>query len=76
MRIPIEKIAEAVLALPSDARALLADRLVESLDPLVDGDVRDAWAAESLKRLEEVRTGQTKTIPAQEVFTRLRSILK
>lgn len=45
MHISIEQIAEAALALPSDARALLADRLVESLDPLTDQDVRDAWAS-------------------------------
>lgn len=76
MSIPIEQIAEAALALPSDARALLADRLVESLDPLNDQDVRNAWASESLRRLEEVRSGKVKTIPAEDVFARIRSILK
>jgi putative addiction module component (TIGR02574 family) len=76
MSIPIEQIAEAALALPSDARALLADRLVESLDPLTDQDVRDAWASESLRRLDEVRSGKVKAIPAEEVFSRIRSILK
>ena len=76
MSIPIEQIAEAALALPSDARALLADRLVESLDPLTDQDVRGAWAAESLRRLDEIRSGNVKAIPAEEVFSRIRSILK
>jgi putative addiction module component (TIGR02574 family) len=76
MSIPIEQIAEAALALPSDARALLADRLVESLDPLTDQDVRGAWAAESLRRLDEIRSGKVKAIPAEEVFSRIRSILK
>jgi putative addiction module component (TIGR02574 family) len=76
MSIPIEQIAEAALALPSDARALLADRLVESLDPLTDQDVRDAWATESLRRLDEIRSGNVKAIPAEEVFSRIRSILK
>ena len=76
MSIPIEQIAEAALALPSDARALLADRLVESLDPLTDQDVRGAWAAESLRRLDEIRSGKVKPIPAEEVFSRIRSILK
>ncbi len=32
MTITVEQITEAALSLPSDARALLADRLVESLD--------------------------------------------
>jgi putative addiction module component (TIGR02574 family) len=76
MVIPIEQIAEAALARPSDARALLADRLVESLDPLTDPDVRGAWAAESQRRLDEIRSGKVKAIPAEEVFSRIRSIPK
>lgn len=76
MSIPVEKIAEVALALPSDARALLADRLVESLDPLTDPDVRDSWAVEALRRLGEVRSGKVKTIPANEVFARVRTLLK
>ena len=76
MRISIEQIAEAALALPSDARALLADRLVESLDPLTDQDVRDAWASEALLRLEELRSGKVEAIPVHEVLARARSQLK
>ncbi|HRP87739.1 MAG TPA: addiction module protein [Gammaproteobacteria bacterium] len=76
MNVSIEQIAEAALALPSDARALLADRLVESLDPLTDPEIRDAWAAESLHRLDEVRSGKVKAVPADEVFARVRSGLK
>ena len=76
MAIPVEKIAEVALALPSDARALLADRLVESLDPLTDEDVRDQWIAEALRRRDEVRSGEVKTIPADEVIARLRALVK
>lgn len=76
MSIPVEQIAEVALSLPSDARALLADRLVESLDPLADPDVRDSWAAEALRRLDEVRSGKVKTIPANEALTRARALLK
>jgi len=76
MAIPVEKIAEVALALPSDARALLADRLVESLDPLTDEDVRDPWIAEALRRRDEVRSGEVKTIPADEVIARLRALVK
>jgi len=43
MSIPVEKLTEEMLALPAEARALLADRLVESLDPLADDDVRACW---------------------------------
>ena len=76
MSIPVEKITEVVLSLPSDARALLADRLVESLDPMTDADVREIWAAEALRRLEEVRSGKVETIPGDVVLARARSLLK
>lgn len=76
MNIPIEKLAEAVLMLPSDARALLADRLVESLDPITDGDIRDLWVAEALRRRDEVREGGTSTIPAESALEQVRDALK
>lgn len=43
MLMTVEQIAEEALALPSEARALLADRLVESLDPAEDGLIRQVW---------------------------------
>lgn len=73
MRVSIEQIAEAALSLPSDARALLADRLVESLDPLGDQDVRGAWASEARQRLGELRSGEVKAVTAQEAFARARA---
>lgn len=76
MRVSIEQITEAALSLPSDARALLADRLVESLDPLTDQNVRGAWASEALQRLEDLRVGKVKTVPMHEVFARARAQLK
>jgi len=68
----VEQIADEALALPSEARALLADRLVESLDPVEDGLLQKLWAAEALKRRDEVRSGTVKTIPADEALTQVR----
>ncbi len=76
MRVSIEQITEAALSLPSDARALLADRLVESLDPLTDQDVRSAWASEATQRLEDLRLGKVKAVSAQDAFARARSQIK
>ena len=76
MSISIEQIAEAALSLPSDARALLADRLVESLDPLTDQDVRGAWAAEALQRLNELRSGRVSGVSANEALLQARLRLK
>lgn len=76
MSISVEKITEVVLSLPSDARALLADRLVESLDPITDEDVRDLWAQEALRRLEEIRSGQVASVPGEGALAQVRSRLR
>lgn len=72
MNLTIEQITEEALSLPSEARALLADRLVESLDPLEDGYIRQLWAAEARTRRDDVRSGLVKTIPGQEALDRVR----
>ena len=72
MNTTVEQIAEEALALPSEARALLADRLVESLDPAEDGHVRRLWAAEAIRRRDDVRSGRVKTIPGDEALARVR----
>ena len=72
MTITVEQITEAALSLPSDARALLADRLVESLDPVQDLKIQKLWAVEALRRRDEVRNGLVKTIPGEEVLERVR----
>jgi len=68
----VEDIAEEALALPSEARALLADRLVESLDPAEDGYIHNLWAAEASRRLQELRSGDTTGISGEDAFARLR----
>ena len=75
MNISVEMITDAAMSLSSDARALSADRLTESLDPLNDSDIRAAWADEALKRLSEARSGKIKSIPADEVLVRVRSLI-
>jgi putative addiction module component (TIGR02574 family) len=72
MSYTVEQIAEQALSLPSDARALLADRLAESLDPLEDATFRDLWMAEARRRIEEIRSGAVKAIPGEEALARVR----
>ena len=72
MHMSVEDIADEALALPSEARALLADRLVESLDPAEDGYIHDLWTTEARRRLHELRSGQAIGIPGEEAIARLR----
>ena len=72
MKLTVEQVAAATLKLPSEARALLADRLVESLDPAEDGYIRQLWVAEAKRRRDEVRSGRVKTIPGDEALAHVR----
>lgn len=75
MHMTVEQIADEALALPSEARALLADRLVESLDPAEDGYIRQLWMREARRRVDEVRRGEVKTVPADEAFAQVRQAI-
>ena len=72
MPMRIEEITDEALSLPSEARALLADRLVESLDPAEDGYIHDLWVKEANRRLQELRSGAVSAIPGEEAVARLR----
>jgi putative addiction module component (TIGR02574 family) len=76
MRLTVEQIAEEALSLSSDARALLADRLVESLDPAEDEDIRQLWITEACRRLDEVRSGRVQTIPGDVALAQVRQAIK
>jgi hypothetical protein len=70
MSLSVEQIAEEALALPSEARVLLAGRPVESLDSVEDEKIHRLWAAEALRRRDEVRSGRVKTISGDEALKR------
>lgn len=72
MTASIEQIIEGALALPDEARALLADRLVESLDPAEASRVHDLWVVEARRRIEDVRSGRVQTIPGEEALAQVR----
>lgn len=76
MSVLAKELTEEVLALPAEARAALADRLVESLDPLTDDAVRDLWATEALLRRDEIRSGQVEAIPSEIAAAHVRSLLR
>ena len=75
MGISVEKLIAEALALPADARALLADQLAESLDPFSEEEFRALWATEALRRRDEVLTKRIKPIPAGTAFARVRKSL-
>ncbi len=71
----MEQLATEALALPSEERALLADRLVESLDAAESNRLDHLWAAEAKRRRDEVRQGLVQTIPGNEALASVRRSL-
>jgi hypothetical protein len=72
MATSVEELATKAMALPGEARALLAERLVESLN---DESVSKIWLTETKKRRNEVRSGQTQPIPGVEVMEEVRKLI-
>jgi putative addiction module component (TIGR02574 family) len=64
-----ELIAEAI-SLPVEERAMVADRILRSLNP-PDPEIDKKWAAVAKRRLAEIRSGQTQPIPVNEVFAKV-----
>lgn len=60
------------LALPESDRAELAASLINSLDPIVDDDVDEAWATEVQRRIESIDNGEVKLIPWDDVMREIR----
>jgi putative addiction module component (TIGR02574 family) len=64
------------LKLPTEARAALADSLLDSLDVEVDEDAEQAWRQEIHQRLQEIDNGAVELIPWPDAQQRLQSRLK
>lgn len=62
-------IAEA-LSLPVEERALFVDSLLKSLNP-PESEIDKKWASVAKRRLEELRSGEVKAIPSEEVFKKI-----
>ena len=69
----LEDIAAEVLELPLTARAKLATQLLDSLEDLSEEESDALWAEEAEQRYIAYKAGQIKSVPADEVFARLRS---
>ena len=69
MTISVDELATKAMSLSGEARALPAEKLVESLDQEL---VRDIWLAEAKRRRDEVRSGQVKPIPGIDAMESVR----
>ncbi len=68
-----EEIISAALSLPPGTRAMLAEHLLESLDPEDQKRIDGLWAEEAERRDKEIEDGVVEPIPGEEVMNRLRA---
>lgn len=64
------------MKLPDHERVRLARELIASLDEEIEADVEELWLAEAERRLEELRSGKTRGVPAEEAFAKVRNALR
>ena len=71
MTVSVDELVIKAMALSGEARALLAEKIVESLD---QESIREIWLTEAKKRRDEVRSGRVKTIPGAEAMQSVRKL--
>ena len=67
----VQDLEAALLKLPNQERARLAEVLIESLDD--ENEIAQAWTAEAERRLEELRSGTVQGVQEEDVFARIRA---
>ena len=75
MSLTLDQLADEAMQLPAASRALLAERIVESLDLTETDELQRVWAAEAIRRRDEVRSGRVQPIPGDEVLAEVRRIV-
>ena len=71
----LEEIETEVLNLTLEDRARLAEKLILSLDAPSDEENLHLWVVKAEKRLQALREGKAKEIPAEEAFRRAKAAI-
>ncbi|NJM77702.1 MAG: addiction module protein [Acaryochloridaceae cyanobacterium RU_4_10] len=72
----IEQLTTEILSLPSASRAILAEKLVESLEFDTDSTLQATWVSEAKRRRDEVWNGTVTPIPGDEALAEVRRLLE
>jgi hypothetical protein len=71
--ISLDRLTAEILSLPSASRAILVDKLIESLEFDIDTSIQSAWSSEAKKRRDEVRDGSVGVIPGDDALAQVRN---
>ena len=75
MAMTVEQLALELLGLPASSRALLAEKLIASLEETEDPEAENLWRREIERRQREIDEGKVQCIPAEEALQKARSKL-
>ena len=75
LMLSIEQLTQEVLALPSVSRALLAEKLIESLEFDIDPQIQTVWLDEAKKRRGEILSGAVQPIEGDDALAQVRRLL-
>lgn len=64
----LEDLAQCAIKLPPEQRFTLARRILESVDPGENSEADAVWEEEIRERIMRYDLGETKGIPASDVF--------
>lgn len=65
-----KEIIDQATSLPTEERAVVIDSLLKTLNPTND-EIDRKWIEVAKKRLDELRSGEVKPIPGEEVFRKI-----
>ena len=72
----LESITNAAMTLPERERAKLAHDLVASLDGTADIGAAEAWDTEICRRINDIESGKTELLDADEAIARARTRIR
>lgn len=72
----VAELVSAALRLSTEARAVLAESLLESLDSELDPGAEEAWRQEIQQRLHDIDSGVVKLISWPDALRHLQSRLE
>lgn len=75
MSMTLDQITEEAMKLPADSKALLTDKLVESLGSEELDEIQRLWSAEAIRRRDEIRSGQAQPVPGEQVLEEVRHLV-
>lgn len=76
MPMSLEEIFSEAKTLPNDSRAVLAEKLVASIEDDIDPQVTKSHLAEVKKRRDEIRSGNVVPITGEEGLAKVRAMIE